>query len=684
MPRTKLSEYSTTNSDNTDIESINIAEGCPPSSINNAIRELMVHLKEFQTGASGDAFTFAGGTLMSGTNTISGAAVISGNINSSGTNTFSGTQVIETTDNTNAALRITQLGTGNALLVEDSTNPDSTPFVIDASGNVIAGFSSTIPFNYTSTSKFQVAGTNQGTSAMSVFSANASNALPSSFLFGRSRGTLSSQTAVSDGDDIGQLLFEAHDGTALIPAAQILVEVDGTPGTNDMPGRLRLFTTADGAATPTERMRINSAGNVGIATTAPAAKLNVAGNTILSNVDMLNASYDSVSFSVAGEETSPAGLFFSPDGTRMYVTGSSGDDVNQYSLSTPWVVSSATYVTVFSISSQDTVPQGIFFRADGLKMYIVGQTNDTVYQYALTIPWAISTASYESISFSVASQETDPRGVFFKPNGFTMYVVGSTGDAVYQYALSTAWNVSTATFTQSFSISGQETVPQDLSFTGDGSRMFILGSTGDDVTVYNLTTPWDISTAATTGQFSVSGQDTIPQGLYVKPDGTKFYMLGANNDAVYQYTIPSIEINLTGTTNINGGATVAQDLTVDGNLQALNVRSGTWTPTLTNTTNIAASTNAICQFTLVGNVVTFSGTCSIDPTATGSVVLGISLPVPSNFATAVQAGGTLNANDGTIVGAITSDSTNDRLTMTGNASGTANVSCSFSGSYLVV
>ena len=99
MPKTKISEYSTTNSDNTDIESINIAEGCAPSGINNAIRELMVHLKEFQTGASGDAFTFAGGTLMSGTNTISGAAVISGNINSSGTtNTFSGGNIFSGTN----------------------------------------------------------------------------------------------------------------------------------------------------------------------------------------------------------------------------------------------------------------------------------------------------------------------------------------------------------------------------------------------------------------------------------------------------------------------------------------------------------------------------------------------------------------------------------------------------------
>jgi len=148
MPKNKISEYSTTNSANTDIESINIDEGCAPSGINNAIRELMVHLKEFQTGSSGDPLTvaggmfisgggsantltvtgiltasggtilsstntlsgsniisgninssgttntFSGGNILSGTNTISGSAIISGNINSSGTNTFSGTQVI--------------------------------------------------------------------------------------------------------------------------------------------------------------------------------------------------------------------------------------------------------------------------------------------------------------------------------------------------------------------------------------------------------------------------------------------------------------------------------------------------------------------------------------------------------------------------------------------------------------
>jgi sugar lactone lactonase YvrE len=290
---------------------------------------------------------------------------------------------------------------------------------------------------------------------------------------------------------------------------------------------------------------------------------NLGVNTILSNVNVLGASYDSVSFSVAGQEATPSDLFFSPDGLRMYVVGTTGDSVYQYNLSTAWVVSSAVFVTSFSVA-QDSTPQGLFFRADGIKMYIVGQTNDNVYQYTLSTPWSVATASYDSISFSVAVQETTPSGISFKPNGLSMYVTGTTGDAVYQYTLSTAWNVSTATFLQSLSVSGQESIPNGITFTGDGSRMFVVGQTGDDVNVYNLTTPWDISTSVFVNVFSVSGQELTPQGIYIKPDGTKMYMVGSTNDAVFQYTVPSIDIQLTGPTSA-AALDVQQDLTVYGN-----------------------------------------------------------------------------------------------------------------------
>jgi DNA-binding beta-propeller fold protein YncE len=499
-------------------------------------------------------------------------------VGTSGTVVFNGTDyvllgtffntatVISVADNTNAALRITQTGTGNALLVEDSTNPDSTPFLIDNVGGVVNGY--TTPLSIGSfTPRYQQHGNSANFRSLSVSSWQAGTDVGAEIFLTRGDNTaIGDYTLIGSTDVLGNVRFYGADGTQMVEAAKISSVVDGAPGANDMPGRLVFSTTADGASAPTERMRITSAGKTGFATSAPASTVHVAGDTILSNVNVISASYDSVSFSVATEELTPTDLFFSPDGTRMYVTGTTGDDVNQYSLSTPWVVSSATYVTVFSVSGQDTQPNGIFFRADGLKMYILGVTNDTIFQYTLSTPWSVATASYDSVSFSVATQELTPTGLSFRPNGLSMYVTGSTGDAVHQYTLSTAWNVSTATFLQSFSVSSQDSNPQGITFTGDGSRMFLLGQIGDDVNVYNLTTPWNISTAVFVNVFSIVGQDDTPTGIYIKPDGTKMYITGAANDTVYQYTIPSIEINLTGTTNINGGATVAQDLTVNGNL----------------------------------------------------------------------------------------------------------------------
>lgn len=67
MPRTKISEFSTTAGDNTDIDGINIAEGCAPSGINDAIRELMAQLKDFQSGAAGDSMTAVGTLAAKGT-----------------------------------------------------------------------------------------------------------------------------------------------------------------------------------------------------------------------------------------------------------------------------------------------------------------------------------------------------------------------------------------------------------------------------------------------------------------------------------------------------------------------------------------------------------------------------------------------------------------------------------------
>ena len=90
MAKTKISEFSSTAADNTDITNINIAEGCSPANLNNSIRSLMALLKDQQAGTSGDPFTVAGTLVSSGTVDITGAFKLDGTAGATGQVLLSG------------------------------------------------------------------------------------------------------------------------------------------------------------------------------------------------------------------------------------------------------------------------------------------------------------------------------------------------------------------------------------------------------------------------------------------------------------------------------------------------------------------------------------------------------------------------------------------------------------------
>lgn len=112
--------------------------------------------------------------------------------------------------------------------------------------------------------------------------------------------------------------------------------------------------------------------------------------------------------------------------------------------------------------------------------------------------------------------------------------------------------------------------------------------------------------------------------------------------------------------------------------------SGTYTPTLTNSTNVAASTAYLCMYTRLGNIVTVSGKVSIDPTATGATILGISLPIASNLANDFECAGVGANSAGDWPARISGDTTNDRANLVFVAVGTANQPWWFTFSYQVL
>ena len=250
-----------------------------------------------------------------------------------------------------------------------------------------------------------------------------------------------------------------------------------------------------------------------------------------------SAEYDGVSFDIT-QSTVTHNLTFKPDGTKMYVVERSNDSVYQYSLSTAYDVSTASYDSKsFSFATQEIDPYGIVFNDDGTSMYTIGYGSDAVYQYTLSTAYDVSTASYASKSLDVSSEDTIPTNVTFKADGTSLYIIGSSNDAVYQYNLTTAFDVSTGSYaSKSLDFSSEDTNANGFAFNADGTKCFVVGNTSDKVHQYSLTTAYDISTASYDSvSFDLSSQDTNPFGLAFSNDGTKMYVLGSD-DFVYQYS----------------------------------------------------------------------------------------------------------------------------------------------------
>ena len=219
-------------------------------------------------------------------------------------------------------------------------------------------------------------------------------------------------------------------------------------------------------------------------------------------------------------------------------------------------ISGGVYDSVsFSVSAQNSGPQDIAFKSDGTKIYILGKTGDSIYEYNLSTAWDISTASLNN-TLSVSAQNTAPSAIHFKPDGLKMYIAGFVDDEVNEYDLSTAWDISTASFTQVFSLASQDNTIYSFFFKSDGTKMYAVGNQYDKVYEYALTTAWDISTASFTQDFYVGSQETTPTGIFFKPDGTKMYIVGFNTDAIYQYST-SATATLTWPTSIGWAGGIA-------------------------------------------------------------------------------------------------------------------------------
>ncbi len=256
---------------------------------------------------------------------------------------------------------------------------------------------------------------------------------------------------------------------------------------------------------------------------------------------MQGSSYDNVqSASINAIESQPKSMLFNSDGTKVYIVGMSSDAIKQYSLATPYDISTnflsnASSSYSLTISGQNNM--GVYamrWNDDGTKVYVLCNNNMKIYQHNLTTAYDISTASYSNKNFSSTTQENSYNGFTFNNDGSSMYLVGNQSK-VFQYTLSTPYDISTASYAnKSFTHQGSHGTTQAIRFDGSGKKLFILGTR---LRQHDLATAFDVSSSITVSyNLDLLGSASGAGDFTFNADMSKVYAVDAGVDKIFQFS----------------------------------------------------------------------------------------------------------------------------------------------------
>ena len=243
---------------------------------------------------------------------------------------------------------------------------------------------------------------------------------------------------------------------------------------------------------------------------------------------------------VFAEDSIVTGIFINSTGTKLWMVGSQNDNVYAYTFGTPWDVSTLTYDNDFlDVSSEDGIPTGIWFKSDGTEAYVTGSLGDEINTYTLSTAWDISTGTY-SATDSITTNTDNPSRPFFNATGTKMFIVdqssGAVPDTIDEYSLSIAWDMATLTYVGMWANPTSDFIG-GVSFNSTGTKMYIPDTSTDFVYEYNLSVAWDLSTAIQVSALDISTEQSSAGAPFIKTDNSKMIISGQSPSGVFGYDL---------------------------------------------------------------------------------------------------------------------------------------------------